>query len=670
MLQLTQISKHFGARRVIDELSLIVQGRDRIGLVGVNGSGKSTLLRIMAGQIPPDGGSASLGRGETAGYLPQDGLEAEGRPLLEEVLSACHEVRAIESEVRELEAKLETSPASDPAHDAMLERYGHLQGEYQRLGGYDLEARALAILTGLGFDPKDRGRGTRTWSGGWQMRIALAKLLLRLPTVLLLDEPTNHLDLEARNWLEEFLADYPGAVVLVSHDRYFMDVTANRILEISRGRATLYHTNYTRFELEREERVRLAREAYERQREEIERIEAFISRFRYQASKAALVQSRVKFLEKLERLEPPEGRRRIHFRFPQPARSGRTVLRLEGASKRYGDIEVYRGVDFALERGLKAALVGPNGAGKSTLLRMLAGVEPLTAGTRAVGHNVTLDYFAQDQSRVLDEDKTVLETLMSVAPLEMVPQLRTILGSFLFSGDDVNKRVRVLSGGEKNRLALSKMLLRPANVLLLDEPTNHLDLEAKDVLLDALLGYAGTVLFVSHDRHFLDRLGGHVFEVGDGGIHHYPGNYEDYLARKARSEAARTAPAPGAAMKRREQGIAAAKTAPAAKSDKVVSREARIRSREADRARAREVAKREKSLRQIEERIAGAERRLAELEAFLANPDLYGDRTRFDATLAEYQILKGERDRLYDRYAGMEQPDGPGRENGGGGGHG
>jgi ATP-binding cassette subfamily F protein 3 len=656
MLQLTQVSKHFGARKVLDDVSLIVQGRDRIGLVGVNGSGKSTLLKIMAGIIPPDDGIVSLGRGEAAGYLPQDGLEADGRELLEEVLSACEDVRACESEIRDLEGKLEGTAPDDPLHASLLDRYGHLQGEFQRMGGYDLEARAMAILTGLGFAPADRARDTRTYSGGWQMRIALAKLLLRRPALLLLDEPTNHLDLEARNWLEEFLADYPGSVILVSHDRYFMDVTVDRILEISRGKASLYHTNYTRFEVEREERIRLAREAYEKQREEIARIEAFISRFRYQASKAALVQSRVKFLEKLERLEPPEGRRRIHFRFPQPVRSGRTVLKLEGAAKSYGEIAVYRGIDFQLERGLKAALVGPNGAGKSTLLKMLAGVEPLSRGTRKVGHNVTLDYFAQDQSRVLDEDKTVLQTLESVAPLEMVPHLRTILGSFLFSGDDVNKRVRVLSGGEKNRLALGKMLLRPANVLLLDEPTNHLDLDAKDVLLDALLQFEGTVLFVSHDRHFLDRLAQHVFEVGGGEIHHYPGNYEDYVARKARLDAtparAQSPASAGARSPARTAPVAPRKSDGAGNGD---SKQERQREREARKTQSRETAKREKELKKLEERITQAEARLAEIEAFLANPDLYGDRARFEATLTEYQTLKAERDRLYDRYAWMER---------------
>ncbi len=652
MLQLTQVSKQFAARKVLDRISLMLQGRDRVGLVGMNGSGKSTLLKIMGGVIPPDEGIASLGRGESAGYLPQDGLEAGGHPLLEEVLGACVEVRACETAIRDIEQKLEASAPDDATHRELLTRYGDLQGEFHRLGGFNLEARALAILTGLGFSPQDRGRDTRTYSGGWQMRIALAKLLLRRPTFLLLDEPTNHLDLEARNWLEEFLSEYPGSVVVVSHDRYFMDVTVDRILELSRGTISVYHSSYTRFEQEREARIQAAWDAYKKQREEIERIEMFISRFRYQASKAALVQSRVKFLEKLERLEPPEGRERIHFRFPQPPRSGRTVLELRGAGKRYGDLEVYRSVDFMLERGVKAALVGPNGAGKSTLLRLLAGAEPLTEGTRKVGHNVTLDYFAQDQSRELDEDKTVLETMMSVAPLEMVPRLRTLLGCFLFSGDDVNKRVEVLSGGERNRLALASMLLRPANVLLLDEPTNHLDLDAKDVLLDALLDYKGTVLFVSHDRHFLNRLSQHVYEVGGGEIHHYPGNYEDYLERQAARASAGAAAVPD-----RRRAVPGAKKVrpPARPASPPAAKAKRIRAREAEKARAREAARRKRELKKIEERIVEAERRLSELESSLSSPDLYRDQARFDAILSEYQSLKGERDRLYDRYQWIEE---------------
>jgi ATP-binding cassette subfamily F protein 3 len=564
------------------------------------------------------------------------------------MLEACVEVRDCEAAIRDIEGKLANSAPDDATHRTLLGRYGDLQGEFHRLGGFDLEARALAILTGLGFSPHDRGRDTRTYSGGWQMRLALAKLLLRRPTALLLDEPTNHLDLEARNWLEDFLSDYPGTVVVVSHDRYFMDVTVSRILELSRGKMAVYHTAYTRFEKEREARIEAAWGAYKKQREEIGRIEMFISRFRYQASKAALVQSRIKYLERLERLEPPEGRERIHFRFPQPQRSGRTVLELQEAGKRYGDLEVYRSVDFMLERGVKAALVGPNGAGKSTLLRMLAGVEPLTSGRLKVGHNATLDYFAQDQSREMDDEKTVLETMMSVAPLEMVPRLRTLLGCFLFSGDDVNKRVAVLSGGERNRLALSLMLLRPANVLLLDEPTNHLDLEAKDVLLDALLDYGGTVLFVSHDRHFLNRLAQHVYEVGGGEIHHYPGNYEDHLARQARRASSGSADAQAG-----RRGSAGARPRDRA-SVPAAAKAERIQARQEEKARGRETARRKKQLKELEDRIAKAERRLSELESSLASPDLYQDRARFEAVLAEYQALKGERDRLYDRYEWVE----------------
>lgn len=648
MLQLTKLSKHYGARKVLDEVSLMVQGQDRVGLVGMNGSGKTTLLRIMAGAIAADGGTVSSGRGESAGYLPQEGLETDGRPLLQELMEACPDVRACEAEIRDIEQKLEHSTPANTAHEDLLHRYGDLQTEFQRLGGYELEARAQAILLGLGFALEDRDRDTRTYSGGWQMRIALAKLLLRRPTFLLLDEPTNHLDLEARNWLEEFLSDYPGALVIVSHDRYFMDVTVTRIIELWRGKLVTYQTNYTRFEQERAERIRIAWDAYKKQREEIERIKMFVNRFRYQASKAALVQSRVKYLEKMERLEPPEGRESVHFRFPQPKRSGRTVLTLEKASKRYGDLEVYRSIDFMLERGLKAALVGPNGAGKSTLLKMLAAVEPMTEGTRKVGHNVTLDYFAQDQSRTLDPDKTVLDTMMGVAPLEMVPQLRTMLGSFLFRGDDVNKRVGVLSGGERNRLALALMLLRPANVLLLDEPTNHLDLQAKDVLLDALLDYSGTVLFVSHDRHFLDRLSQHVFEVGDGGIHHYPGNYEDYLYRKEKQQEGR---ARVEAEREKSGRPAGPQTEKRAGSDKA----ARMRAREEAKSRARRDAKKKRELEKIEARIEAVELRLGELEAALANPDLYGDQAQFDTTLTAYQGAKQERDRLYDRYQWIEE---------------
>jgi ATP-binding cassette subfamily F protein 3 len=385
-------------------------------------------------------------------------------------------------------------------------------------------------------------------SGGWQMRVALAQLLLRRPDFLLLDEPTNYLDLEARTWLEEFLVQYPGTLVMVAHDRYFLDVTVDHIAEVLHGRVADYPMNYSRYLAEREERMELARKAYEDQKAEIERIEGFIHRFRYQASKAALVQSRVKQLEKIERLPPPEGHdRTLKIRLPEAARSGRAVLELSGARKRYGEVAVYDGADVLIERGQRVALVGPNGAGKTTLLKLLAGVLPLDGGTLRVGHNVKVGYFAQDHAEMLDPGRTALEEVMAAASMETAPHVRTLLGAFLFSGDAVEKRTGVLSGGERSRLALAKLLIEPSNCLLLDEPTNHLDLTAKEVLLAALLAYTGTLVIVAHDRYLLDRLPTQMVEVGGGHAVRYLGNYEDYLRAKAR--VADPAPAPRAARR-------------------------------------------------------------------------------------------------------------------------
>jgi ATP-binding cassette subfamily F protein 3 len=376
------------------------------------------------------------------------------------------------------------------------------------------------------------------------MRVALAQLLLRRPDVLLLDEPTNYLDLEARNWLEEFLKNYPGTLVMVAHDRYFLDVTVDHIAEVLHGRVTDYPMNYTRYLEEREVRLELARAAYENQKADIERIESFIHRFRYQASKAALVQSRVKQLERIDRLPPPDGHERVlKIRLPEAVRTGRAVLELTGACKRYGDVAVYDGADVLIERGQRVALLGPNGAGKTTLLKLLAGVMPLDGGERRVGHNVTLAYFAQDHAEMLDPDRTALDEVMNAASVETAPHVRTLLGAFLFSGDAVEKRTSVLSGGERSRLALAKLLVEPSNCLLLDEPTNHLDLTAKEVLLEALLAYTGTLVIVAHDRYLLDRLPTLVIEVGSGKAVRYLGNYEDYLRAKV-AEAAAPPPPP------------------------------------------------------------------------------------------------------------------------------
>ena len=414
----------------------------------------------------------------------------------------------------------------------VADRFHQLENEFRTRDGYAIESQVGAVLQGLGFRKEDWTRQTEEFSGGWQMRIALAKLLLQKPNLLLLDEPTNHLDLESRNWLEEYLAQYPYAYVLISHDRYFLDVTVKKIVEIWNKGVHFYPGNYEQFVKLKTERREQLEAAYKNQRERIEHLEAFINRFRAQATKAKQVQSRIKELEKIERIEVPQEEQAIHFKFPQPQPSGRTVAEFKDVAKSYGEKEVFRNVNFVIERGDRIALVGVNGAGKSTLIRLLSGVDGPSMGTVQLGHNVEPDYFAQDQYKELDTSRRVLEDLETVAPLATTTELRNLLGCFLFSGDDVFKPIGVLSGGERNRYALARMLLHPPNFLLLDEPTNHLDLRAKDVLLNALQEFNGTVIFVSHDRYFIDKLATKVFEIVDGTLHVFPGNYEEFMARK------------------------------------------------------------------------------------------------------------------------------------------
>jgi ATP-binding cassette subfamily F protein 3 len=539
MLQVSGISKTYGRQRVLDDVTWSVPDGTRVGLTGPNGAGKSTLLKVIAGVLEPDGGAVALTKGARVGYLPQHIIGMDGATVLGKALSAFAELHALEARRAAIEAELAICDPESDGYGAVMDRYVAVCDEWDRLGRYDTESETSTVLRGLGFRDEDFDRDVATLSGGWQMRIALATLLLERPDVLLLDEPTNYLDLEARTWLEEFLVGYPGSVVLVAHDRYFLDVTVERIAEVLHGRVTDYPMRYGRYLVERERRLEQAQAAYENQKAEIERIEAFISRFRYQASKAALVQSRVKQLERIERLPPPEGHERtLRIRLPEAKRSGRIVLALEDAAKAYGDILVYDALDVVVERGQRVAIVGPNGAGKTTLLKMLAQVEPLDGGTLRVGEKVEIGYFAQDHAESLDGSRTVLEEMMSVADAATAPMVRSLLGAFLFSGDTVEKRVGVLSGGEKSRLALAKLLLEPRNCLLLDEPTNHLDLTAKEVLLDALRAYGGTIVIVAHDRYLLDELPTQVLEVGDGRAVRYVGNYEDYRRMRDREAAA------------------------------------------------------------------------------------------------------------------------------------
>jgi ATP-binding cassette, subfamily F, member 3 len=558
MIHVEGLSKRFGERVLFEDVSWHVRKRDRIGLSGPNGSGKTTLLRMLAGLQEPDSGSIRMASDTTIGYLPQDGIVHHGRTVYDEVVLALQDLLALKEEQHRIEDALAHATEAGEGHDKLLERYAEVTERFKHLGGYEIDARVAEVLKGLGFSLADQQRKTEEFSGGWQMRIALAKLLLARPNLLLMDEPTNHLDLPARNWLEEYLADYPGSVVLVSHDRYFLDATVRRITEVGLKTLTDYHGNYSHYVSEHTARMERLREAHRRQSEEIEKAEVFINRFRYTATKAKQVQSRIKLLDKVERIEIPPERKRIRFRFPESPRPGRVVLETKGVRKAYGENVVLRHLDLMVERGDRIALVGPNGAGKSTLMRILAGVDRPDEGVRLEGHKVILDYFAQDQASALNPSRTVLEEMSSASSVTMAPMIRTILGGFLFEADDVFKRVAVLSGGERNRLALARMLLTASNVLLLDEPTNHLDLDSKEVLLDALDDYGGTLVFVSHDRYFVDKLATKVIEVGGGEAPLYPGGYEDFLYWKTHLA---LSPAPARQRQDLDDGTASVATA-------------------------------------------------------------------------------------------------------------
>jgi ATP-binding cassette, subfamily F, member 3 len=532
MIQLSAAGKRFGPKTLFQDLNWLVTPQDRVGLVGANGTGKTTLLKVLAGLESLDYGSITRQRGMRCGYLPQDGLSLSGRSVFAECLSVFDEVHQMQREMEELAHRMGEVDHTSAEYSEIGDRFHHLQAEIHARDAYSIEAEVGVVLSGLGFKKEDWERRTEEFSGGWQMRIALAKLLLEKPNLLLLDEPTNHLDLETRNWLEDYLARYPHACVLISHDRYFLDVTVKKIAEIWNKKVWFYTGNYEKYVAQKTQRQEQLEAAYRNQQEKVEQLKAFINRFRYQATKAKQVQSRIKELERMEMVEIPPEEKAIHFSFPQPPASGRIVAEARDLAKSYGAKRVFGVVEFVIERGDRIALVGVNGAGKSTLIKLLAGIEPASAGGIRLGHKVEVDYFAQDQYKALDPQARMLDDLFAVAPRSTQTELRNLLGCFLFSEDEVFKTVGVLSGGERNRYALARMLLHPSNFLLLDEPTNHLDLRAKDVLLQSLQKFTGTVVFVSHDRYFIDKLATRVFEIGDGRVEIFPGNYEDYLWRK------------------------------------------------------------------------------------------------------------------------------------------
>ncbi|PYR61123.1 MAG: ABC transporter ATP-binding protein [Acidobacteria bacterium] len=511
-----------------------------------------------------------------------------------------------------------------------------------------------------GLQARAVDRPTEAFSGGWQMRIALTRLLLGRPGLLLLDEPTNHLDLDARNWLEEYLSEYPHAVILVSHDRFFLDAVVTRITEIGLRTLTDYHGNYTAYLRERDERMERLRQQKRDQDDEIERMQAFINRFRYQATKAAQVQSRIKMLEKVIPIEIPPERKRVHFHFPHCAKSGRMVLELKHVRKSYGPHRVFRSVNLHIERGDRIALIGPNGAGKSTLMRMLAAVESPDGGTRTEGHQVVTQYFAQDEATRLDPTLTVYQTLAGDSPIHMVPHIRTILGGFLFSGDDVEKSVRVLSGGERTRLAVARMLLRPANTLLLDEPTNHLDLDSKDVLLEALEDFGGTLIFVSHDRYFVDKLATKVIEIGGGDAIVYPGTYEELLwSRKERAAIAeaKQAAAPPKMPERREPARPRTPAAASAAAPKLTATYEQKKRLDAEaRKRRREEDARRRRIQELETRIAEREEAIKALEASMSAPGFYEDHEAARPVLNRHQALMWEVGDLMNQWEALQEP--------------
>ena len=653
MIQIENISKSFGGQVLFRDLTWHITRGQRIGLVGPNGAGKTTLCRILTGAMEVDSGQVRRAKAATIGYLPQEIASAGDGTVLGHLLSGFPKVQRLEEEMELLAAEMAEDEGG--ASGELTHRYGELQHQYEALGGYSLEAKAKAILGGLGFAPDDFFKPLATFSGGWRMRVALGRLLLQSPDLLLLDEPTNHLDLESLQWLEEFLAAYAGTVVIISHDRYFLNRVVDRIAELELGRFALYVGDYDDHQAQKLARQEQIEAAQRTQAEQIEKMERFIRKFRYQATKARQVQSRIKMLDRMERVEMIRAPKRIHFRFPQPPRGGTSVCELRKIRKAYGDNVVYAGLDYRILRGDRVALVGINGAGKTTLLKIVAGVLPFEGGDRMLGHNVSIHYYAQHQLDALNPSNSVLEELAAVADIETQPRLRAILGAFLFSGDDVGKPVAVLSGGEKSRLALAKMLLQPANLLCLDEPTNHLDVTAREILEEALDQFEGTMLFISHDRYFINRIATKVVEVRDGRLWEFAGDYDYYLEKRAESGESwqqATQRVPGGRQQAEERTEPRApsvvsKKLPAAKPR---SKEERRVEAEARQQKSRAIAPLKARLKELETEIGKIETRVRDLNDRMADPDLYRDSDRAREVARERKALEEQAASLYGKW--------------------
>lgn len=647
MLQCANISLSLGDRALLDDMSVIINPGDRIGLVGPNGAGKSTLLKVIMGLQEVDKGSVSMGKSESLGYLPQDGVEPNfSLNVVEEVESVFQSIFDLEKNVHQLQNKLgEIDPNSDD-YNNYLDQLGSLQTELEQSGIYSIRSQVEKVLTGLGFNSNDFSRTTSEFSGGWLMRMALAKLLLQDPTYLLLDEPTNHLDIESLQWLEQFLAQYDGAVIVVSHDQYFLDNLTNRTLAIRQGKLQDYAGNYSFYERKWAEERELLINAQRNQEKQIKDTQEFIDRFRYKATKARQVQSRVKQLEKLEHIEVESELNTVSFSFPTPERTGQVVVQLDKVVKRYGELTVFDGIDLEIEREDKIAIVGPNGAGKSTLIRIMSGLEPIQSGIQKLGHKVQHAYFAQHQADELDENEDPLGIMMGAGSGEKESRLRSILGSFLFTGDDVFKKVSVLSGGEKSRLALAKMLLSPANFLIFDEPTNHLDMSSKAVLQQALQQYEGTCMIVSHDRSFLDPIVNKVLEIQPGEIRLFLGNVSYYLDKK-KEETIHALYSNGHSEESSKVEISGA--------DQLSKKEKKRLEAERRNAMSKRLGPLKKKINHVETAIENCENSLASIEATMAEDDFYDDPKQVKETSLEYEKIKNELTELMFQWEEYQQ---------------
>jgi len=642
MISLRNISKQYGGQSLFQNISLHIGDGDRIVLIGPNGAGKSTLMKIIVGQVESDSGKITQSRFNTAGYLPQDGVYHRGQTLYEEVASTFEDLNFLHERIKkishEIRMRTEAGDTESPQLDELVEELGKVQHSIEHQKGYNIETRIKLILSGLGFTEHDLNRMAEEFSGGWQMRIELAKLLLLEPSILLLDEPTNHLDIESLEWLENYLQSYSGSVVLVSHDSRFLDNLVEKIVEISMGKVSLYTGNYSSYLKQKDLRYQQLEAAYENQQKLIEKTTRFIERFRYKNTKAKQVQSRIKMLEKMERIEVEPVGNTISFDFPETPRPGKIVMELDKLTKSYGNNVVFKETSLQIERGDKIALLGVNGSGKSTLARIIAGIESFQSGERKPGYNVSVSYYAQNMAETLNPDKTVFQTVDEMATSRSPRELRTLLGCFLFSGDDVFKAVSVLSGGEKSRLALAKMLLTPANLLIFDEPTNHLDAQSKAILQQSLENFTGNYIIVSHDRDFLTPLVNKVIFIKNGKLDLYIGTVDDYMSRFQRDE--------GGEFQSEDPS----------KRKTPINHEKKRKRQQAEKR--QELYQKLKPLKDARNRIEGeivlAEERKAEIEAAFADEKTYEDEMTIKSLHIEHDGITCQLELLYDEWTEVE----------------